>query len=123
MTLFGANGSGKSTTLRAISGLVRPAAGRVRWEARDVLQETLAVIRRINAEGVSVPLVEQNARAALGVAARGCMLETGRVVAAGPAPRWRPTHGSARRISVLGPGEASAYDRKSTVRPHPGEAT
>ena len=36
VTLLGANGSGKSTTLRAISGLVRPAAGRIRWDGRDV---------------------------------------------------------------------------------------
>src|SRR6266850_5540146 len=38
--------------------------------APRVVQEILGVIRRINAEGVSVLLVEQNARAALGVAAR-----------------------------------------------------
>jgi len=36
VTLLGANGSGKSTTLRAISGLVRPAAGRIRWNGQDV---------------------------------------------------------------------------------------
>ena len=36
VTLLGANGSGKSTTLRAISGLVRPRAGRIRWEGRDL---------------------------------------------------------------------------------------
>ena len=29
VTLLGANGSGKSTTLRAVSGLVRPARGRI----------------------------------------------------------------------------------------------
>ena len=36
VTLLGANGSGKSTTLRAISGLVRAATGRIRWNGRDV---------------------------------------------------------------------------------------
>ena len=36
VTLLGANGSGKSTTLRAISGLVRPTHGRIRWDGRDV---------------------------------------------------------------------------------------
>ena len=36
VTLLGANGAGKSTTLRAVSGLVRPARGRVRFEGRDV---------------------------------------------------------------------------------------
>jgi branched-chain amino acid transport system ATP-binding protein len=36
VTLLGANGSGKSTTLRAISGLVRPARGRIVYEGRDI---------------------------------------------------------------------------------------
>jgi branched-chain amino acid transport system ATP-binding protein len=186
VTLLGANGSGKSTTLRAVSGLVRAARGRIRYEGRDIgrwpadaivaagvghvpegrdifteftvlenlqvgahtvpshdvparlqaayalfpvlrerrrqragtlsggeqqmlaiaralmtrprlllldepslglaprlVGEIFAVIRRINAEGVAVLLVEQNARAALRLASRGYVLETGRVVAAG----------------------------------------
>ena len=187
VTLLGANGAGKSTALRAISGLVRPSAGRVLYDGRDVTaappdaivaagvghvpegrevfadftvlenlqagahtvastlvperldrvfvvfpvlrerrrqtagtlsggeQQMLAigralmaaprlllldepslglapmlageifgVIARINREGVTVLLVEQNARRALALAARGYVLETGRVVAAGP---------------------------------------
>jgi len=36
VTLIGANGAGKSTTLRTISGLVTPAAGSVRFEGREV---------------------------------------------------------------------------------------
>jgi len=36
VTLLGANGSGKSTTLRTISGLVRPARGRVVFDGRDI---------------------------------------------------------------------------------------
>jgi branched-chain amino acid transport system ATP-binding protein len=186
VTLLGANGSGKSTTLRAISGLVRPSAGRLRYQGRDLtrltadaivaagighvpegrdvfpeftvlenlqvgahtvaardvgarleaayalfpvlrerrrqragtlsggeqqmlviaralmtrpslllldepslglaprlVREIFAVVRRVNADGVAVLLVEQNARAALALAARGYVLETGRVVAAG----------------------------------------
>jgi len=42
-------------------------------------------IRQINARGVTVLLVEQNARAALKAADRGYVLETGRVVLSGPA--------------------------------------
>jgi branched-chain amino acid transport system ATP-binding protein len=187
VTLLGANGSGKSTMLRAISGLVRPQRGRVvfrgqdlaRWSAdrivaagighvpegrelfvdfsvrenllagahlvahRDVearlqgawalfpalgerqaqragtlsggeqqmlaiaralmtrprlllldepslglaprlTREIFRVIERINGTGVTVLLVEQNARRALAVAARGYVLETGRVALAGP---------------------------------------
>ena len=36
VTLIGANGAGKSTTLRTISGLVRPKAGRIYFEGRDI---------------------------------------------------------------------------------------
>ena len=36
VTLIGANGAGKSTSLRTISGLVRPKEGRVYFEGRDI---------------------------------------------------------------------------------------
>ncbi|MBQ3705013.1 MAG: ABC transporter ATP-binding protein [Clostridia bacterium] len=36
VTLIGANGAGKSTTLRTISGLVSPHAGRIYFEGRDI---------------------------------------------------------------------------------------
>jgi len=188
VTLLGANGSGKSTTLRAISGLVRPATGRVVFDGRDITraapdaivaagvghvpegreifpeftvrenllvgghtapraavaeaterafvlfpvlgqrarqlagtlsggeQQMLAIARalmirprlllldepslglsprlareifdviaRLNAEGTTILLVEQNARRALALASRAYVLETGRVVVAGPA--------------------------------------
>jgi branched-chain amino acid transport system ATP-binding protein len=188
VTLLGANGSGKSTTLRAISGLVRPSTGRVVFDGRDITraapdaivvagvghvpegreifpeftvrenllvgghtapraavreaterafvlfpvlsqrarqlagtlsggeQQMLAIARalmirprlllldepslglsprlareifdviaRLNAEGTTILLVEQNARRALALASRAYVLETGRVVVAGPA--------------------------------------
>jgi len=215
VTLLGANGSGKSTTLRAISGLVRPARGQIRWDGREVQRwpadaivaagighvpegrdifpeftvlenlqagahtvargevparleaayqlfptlrdrrrqaagtlsggeqqmlaiaralmirprlllldepslglaprlvlEILGVIRRINADGVSVLLVEQNARTALAVAARGYVLETGRVVAAGPSAVLAADARVRSAYLGLVPGEASAYDQK-----------
>src|SRR5512145_29078 len=34
--LIGANGAGKSTTLKAISGLVPAAAGRIRFDGQDI---------------------------------------------------------------------------------------
>lgn len=36
VTLLGANGAGKSTTLRAITGLVAPRTGRILFEGRDI---------------------------------------------------------------------------------------
>ena len=36
VTLIGANGAGKSTTLRTISGLVSPREGRIYFEGRDI---------------------------------------------------------------------------------------
>ncbi len=36
VTLIGANGAGKSTTLRTISGLVKPREGRIYFEGRDI---------------------------------------------------------------------------------------
>ena len=186
VTLLGANGSGKSTTLRAISGLVRPARGRIVYDGRDLARvapdaivaagighvpegreiftefsvlenllvgghtvargvvearleaawtlfptlrqrsrqragtlsggeqqmlaiaralmsrprlllldepslglapllarEIFRVIQQVNRDGVTVLLVEQNARRALALAARGYVLETGRVAVAG----------------------------------------
>ncbi len=39
VTLIGANGAGKSTTLRAITGLVAPSSGRIQFEGRDIAGE------------------------------------------------------------------------------------
>ncbi|WAC17754.1 ABC transporter ATP-binding protein [Luteolibacter sp. SL250] len=36
VTLIGANGAGKSTTLRALSGLVKPAAGSIRYDGHEI---------------------------------------------------------------------------------------
>ena len=223
VTLLGANGSGKSTTLRAVSGLVRAARGAIRYEGREIgrwpadaivaagvshvpegrdvfvefsvldnllvgahtvparevparlaaayamfpvleqrrrqragtlsggeqqmlaiaralmtrprlllldepslglapmlVREIFAVVRRINADGVAVLLVEQNARAALALAGRGYVLETGRVVAAGASaalavdPRIRAAYLGLDRARAEGePG----YDRREDRGP------
>ena len=36
VTLIGANGAGKTTTLKTLAGLMRPTAGSIRYDARDV---------------------------------------------------------------------------------------
>ena len=54
--------------------------------APKVVQEILAVLRRINAEGVTILFVEQNVQLALALAHRGYLLESGRVLLGGSAP-------------------------------------
>jgi branched-chain amino acid transport system ATP-binding protein len=50
-----------------------------------LVEEIFEIIKRINAQGTSILLVEQNAAMALQVANRGYVLETGRVVLEGDA--------------------------------------
>jgi branched-chain amino acid transport system ATP-binding protein len=40
VTLIGANGAGKSTTLRSINGLNHPRKGTIRFQGRDITQES-----------------------------------------------------------------------------------
>ena len=51
--------------------------------APQLVQAILEVLLTINATGVGILLVEQNVQAALGLAHRGYVLETGRIVAQG----------------------------------------
>ncbi len=50
-----------------------------------VIKQIFEIITAINAQGTTILLVEQNAHKALNVAARGYVLENGRIAAAGPA--------------------------------------
>jgi branched-chain amino acid transport system ATP-binding protein len=50
-----------------------------------VVQKIFEVIRQLNAEGMAILLVEQNARMALACAHRGYVLETGAITISGPA--------------------------------------
>jgi branched-chain amino acid transport system ATP-binding protein len=50
-----------------------------------LVEEIFEIIKRINAEGTSILLVEQNAAMALSIANRAYVLETGRTVLEGPA--------------------------------------
>jgi branched-chain amino acid transport system ATP-binding protein len=50
-----------------------------------VVREIFAIIERLRADGVSILLVEQNARAALQVADYGYVLETGEISMQGAA--------------------------------------
>ncbi len=46
VALIGANGAGKSTTLRAISGLLAPTAGDIRFEGRSIARQRPDLIVR-----------------------------------------------------------------------------
>ena len=48
-----------------------------------VVRDILAIVRTLRDEGVAILLVEQNARAALEISDRACVLETGEIVLAG----------------------------------------
>jgi len=50
-----------------------------------VVREIFGIITQLRAQGVSILLVEQNARAALEVADHGYVLETGEIKLHGPA--------------------------------------
>ena len=41
VTLIGANGAGKSTTLRTITGLVKAAGGSVQWDGQELLGKSI----------------------------------------------------------------------------------
>lgn len=69
VALIGSNGSGKTTTLNAIAGLVPVAAGRVTWQGADITgQPAYAVVKRglaLSPEGWRLfvgQTVEQNLR-------------------------------------------------------------
>ena len=50
-----------------------------------LVERIFEIVKQINAQGVTVLLVEQNALMALGIANRGYVLQTGQIVLTGPA--------------------------------------
>ena len=51
VTLIGANGAGKSTTLRTVTGLVKAASGSVKWNGKELLGKP---IDQIIGEGIAM---------------------------------------------------------------------
>jgi len=75
VTLIGCNGAGKSTTLRAISGIVRPSSGSITFEGRAITRMApheivrLGIAQAPEGRGIFANLtVEENLR--LGASAR-----------------------------------------------------
>ena len=85
-----------------------------------LVQEIFAIVRRLNKEqGVTILLVEQNARVALAAADYGYVLETGRIVMAGSADKLM--HSDDIKEFYLGQtkdntAEATRWKRKKTWR-------
>ena len=85
-----------------------------------LVRDLYAVIRRLNEErGVTMLLVEQNARVALDVAHSGYVMETGRIVMDGPAERLRQSR-DVQDFYLGGPerslGEGRRWKRRKTWR-------
>ena len=67
-----------------------------------LVREIFRIVRRLKDEGVTILLVEQNAKQALKVADRGYILETGQIVLEGPAAEL--LQGEAVQRAYLGAG-------------------
>jgi acyl-CoA reductase-like NAD-dependent aldehyde dehydrogenase/ABC-type branched-subunit amino acid transport system ATPase component len=85
--------------------------------APKMVDELLAIVRRIADAGTTVLMVEQNVRKALAVADRGHVLERGRLVAGGPAPLL--ARSTVIRQAYLGAAPTPA----SSTSPHNQENT
>ena len=65
-----------------------------------VVRSIFETVRQINAAGTTILLVEQNAQLAFRTAARGYVLQTGRIVFAGPSDELREEE--AVKLAYLG---------------------
>src|SRR5207248_2864557 len=91
VSVLGRNGVGKTTTVRAIMGLVPPSSGRVLLDGQDiagwpphrVARAGVAYVpegRLIFPDGVTILLIEQNLKLAAEVADRLAVMVKGRIV-------------------------------------------
>ncbi|WP_434647129.1 heme ABC exporter ATP-binding protein CcmA [Achromobacter piechaudii] len=110
--LHGANGSGKTSVLRMLAGLLRPVAGTLRAQGREVAHDPASYFARVaylgHANGLSADLsVLENLRYALHVsgapqsdAAIAAGLSTWRLHACLHTPAGRLSQGQARRVAL-----------------------
>ena len=69
--------------------------------APKLVLDTMRIVKRLNDEGATILLVEQNARLALKLADYGYVLEGGLSGCRGRPPNCAPTHRSSRPISGI----------------------
>ena len=79
VTLLGANGAGKSTTLRAISGLAKPAAGLNSSEKLELHE----LLKRIAAQGLTILIIDHDMTLVSEAAQHITVLNFGRRIADG----------------------------------------
>jgi branched-chain amino acid transport system ATP-binding protein len=97
------NLSGGEMQMVAISRVLMGAPGLVLLDepsqglAPKVVQDVMAAVRRLRAEGAGVLLVEQNVACALAVADRICVMQGGRIVHEGSAEALRNDKALQRR--------------------------
>ena len=101
VTLIGANGAGKSTTLRAIAGLVKPASGRIHLQAEDI---TALSPDRIVSKGIT--LVPEGRRVFPDPHGAGEPENRG------PSPQGQPGGRPRLGLRSLSPGSRSAPGRR-----------
>jgi len=75
-----------------------------------VVKEIFKVVADLRKEGTTTLIVEQNARAALGIARRAYVMETGRIVMEGPASELSKNPEIQR--AYLGKGYRQILDRQ-----------
>jgi branched-chain amino acid transport system ATP-binding protein len=82
-----------------------------------IVEQVRDIIQKVNSEGTSVVLVEQNATMALSIATVGYVLETGRVVKDGPAEQLRDDADIREfYLGIAGEGRRSFKELKSYRR-------
>src|SRR5436190_584409 len=100
VALLGGNGSGKTTTLNVLSGLLAPRGGAVRFEGRSIAAlPSHEIVRRgivqvpqgrevwsgMSVRGLTILLVEQNVGVAAALAEHAHVLMNGEVALSAPA--------------------------------------
>jgi branched-chain amino acid transport system ATP-binding protein len=92
--------------------LDEPSMGLAPLMVREIFQ----LIQKLRDQGITILVVEQNARAALSIADQGYVMELGRIVMSGPGANCSETTGSGRLIWVcntLDITERKQHDRAS----------